>query len=84
MQARLGPEVYSSWFTSVVVRDLVGGRLRVTASAPLIRRWIAQHYSEQMTEAGRVAFGTTLTTVDVIAPEPASAPAPTGFTTTIH
>ena len=57
LQGRVTPAVYHEWFADVVVKNLVGGKLIVTAATPFRKTYIAARYSNQMQDAATAAFG---------------------------
>jgi hypothetical protein len=84
LRTRVGPEIYGSWFTSVVVKELAGDKLTVTAATRFIGDWIGEHFQTQMLQAARAAFETIVTAVIVIAPDPVAATGPARAGATIH
>jgi hypothetical protein len=70
LEARLGAEVYGSWFITMRVESLEGERLIVSVAKPFLRSRIDQHYRQALEDAGNAAFGAKRVTVVVRSAEP--------------
>ena len=50
LRARLGAEVYSSWFGRMKLAEATGGVVRISVPTAFLRSWINNHYVDQITE----------------------------------
>jgi chromosomal replication initiator protein len=51
LRALLGLDVYNSWFGSLRLEDITGGRARLTVSTRFLKSWIEGHYLEKVLTA---------------------------------
>jgi len=65
LRARLGDDVYSSWFNALEFDSFDGDVLRVSVPVKFLCKWIRSHYMEQLLECARAQFK-TVETVDVV------------------
>ena len=56
LKARLGEEIYSSWFKSLEFESFDGRIIRVSVPVKFIRNWIQEHYSEPLLSCSRAEF----------------------------
>ena len=54
--ARLGEEVYKSWFGALEFQAFDGSLLKVTVPVKFLRNWIQTHYSDALLEAAQTEF----------------------------
>ena len=54
--ARLGEEVFKSWFGAMEFQSFDGTLLKVTVPVKFLRNWIQTHYSEALLEAAATEF----------------------------
>ena len=54
--ARLGDEVYKSWFGALEFQSFDGSLLKVTVPVKFLRNWIQTHYAEVLLEASATEF----------------------------
>jgi chromosomal replication initiator protein len=69
LRARVGEEVYSSWFKSMEFEAFDGEVVRVSVPVKFLRKWILSHYSDHLLECCRTEFASAQR-VDVILREP--------------
>jgi chromosomal replication initiator protein len=50
LKARVGSEIYSSWFGRLKLDDLSKSVVRLSVPTAFLRSWINNHYSELLTE----------------------------------
>ena len=48
LRIKLGEDVYSSWFASMVLDDVSGDAARVTVPVKFLQTWIQSHYSDEL------------------------------------
>lgn len=53
LKAKLGPDVYSSWFGRMKLAEASTGVVRISVPTAFLRSWINGHYLETMTELWR-------------------------------
>ena len=53
LKARLGPEVYSSWFGRMLLAEVSRTLIRVSVPTAFLRAWINGHYADLITELWR-------------------------------
>ncbi len=51
LRARLGEEVYSSWFSSLELEELVGDTIKASVPVKFLRSWIQNHYLDDLLAA---------------------------------
>jgi chromosomal replication initiator protein len=56
LRARLGEDVYSSWFGSLECDTLEDGVLRVSVPQKFLKNWIQSHYTEQLLACMKIEF----------------------------
>jgi chromosomal replication initiator protein len=56
LKARLGEDVYSSWFNSLEFRSFDGRVLTLSVPVKFLKKWIETHYSEALLECCRLEF----------------------------
>ena len=72
LKARLGDEIYSSWFKSLEFESFDGRIVKVSVPVKFVRNWIQEHYADHLLACSRVEFATA-ERVDVIWRQPGSA-----------
>ena len=58
LKARLGEEIYSSWFKSMEFESFDGRLVRVSVPVKFVRNWIHEHYSDHLLQCSRTEFAT--------------------------
>ena len=48
LRIKLGEDVYTSWFASMVLDDVNGDAARVTVPVKFLQTWIQSHYSDEL------------------------------------
>ena len=71
LRARLGEEVYSSWFHSLEIEGFDGHTVRASVPVKFLRQWITTHYAEALLECCRAEFPDAQA-VDVIHRQPSA------------
>ncbi|MGE0765222.1 MAG: chromosomal replication initiator protein DnaA [Hyphomicrobiaceae bacterium] len=56
LRARLGEEVFSSWFTTVEFQSFDGRLLKVTVPVKFLRNWIQSHYADILVSCATSEF----------------------------
>lgn len=56
LKARLGEEIYSSWFKSMEFESFDGRLVRVSVPVKFVRNWIHEHYSDHLLQSSRIEF----------------------------
>jgi chromosomal replication initiator protein len=56
LKARLGDDIFSSWFHSLEFQSYDGGTLTVSVPVVFLKKWIQTHYSEALLECCRLEF----------------------------
>ncbi|MGE3914565.1 MAG: DnaA N-terminal domain-containing protein, partial [Hyphomicrobiaceae bacterium] len=56
LRARLGEDVYSSWFKSLEFLSFDGELLKVTVPVKFLRTWIQSHYAEALVACAATDF----------------------------
>ena len=69
LKARLGEDVYSSWFGSMECETIEDGVLRVSVPQKFLKNWIQTHYSEQLLACLKLEFP-EISRVDVTLRQP--------------
>ena len=72
LKARLGDEIYSSWFKSLEFESFDGRIVKVSVPVKFVRNWIQEHYADHLLACSRIEFATA-ERVDVIWRQPGSA-----------
>lgn len=57
LRARLGEEVYSSWFSSMEFEAVEGSTVRTSVPVKFLRNWIQNHYLDDVLAACQTEFG---------------------------
>jgi chromosomal replication initiator protein len=69
LRARLGEDVYTSWFGSLECDTLEDGVLRVSVPQKFLKNWIQTHYTEQLLACMKLEFP-EINRVDVLLRQP--------------
>jgi chromosomal replication initiator protein len=72
LKARLGEEIYNSWFKSMEFESFDGRQIRVSVPVKFVRNWIHEHYSDPLLVCARAEFPTA-ERVDVAWRQPGTA-----------
>jgi hypothetical protein len=56
LRARLGDEVFSSWFTTLDFQSFDGRLLRVSVPVKFLRNWIQSHYADVLLNCSTAEF----------------------------
>jgi chromosomal replication initiator protein len=56
LRARLGEEVFSSWFTTLEFQSFDGRLLKVTVPVKFLRNWIQSHYADVLVACAAAEF----------------------------
>ena len=72
LKARLGDEIYSSWFKSLEFESFDGRIVKVSVPVKFVRNSIQEHYADHLLACSRIEF-TSAERVDVIWRQPGSA-----------
>ncbi len=64
LKARLGDEIFNSWFNSLEIEGCDNGIVRASVPVKFLRNWIQSHYSEALLECCKAEF-TEVQRVDV-------------------
>ncbi len=56
LKARLGEEIYTSWFKSMEFESFDGRLVKVSVPVKFIRNWIHEHYSDQLLRCSQAEF----------------------------
>ena len=56
LRARLGEDVFSSWFTTLEFQGFDGRLLKVTVPVKFLRNWIQSHYSDALLACAKPEF----------------------------
>ena len=56
LRARLGEEIYSSWFKSMEFESFDGRLVKVSVPVKFVRNWIHEHYSDHLLQCSKVEF----------------------------
>lgn len=56
LRARLGEEVYSSWFSSMDFEEIVGDTVQTSVPVKFLRNWIQNHYLDDVLAACQTEF----------------------------
>ena len=69
LRARLGEDIYTSWFKSMEFESIDGRMIKVSVPVKFVRNWIQEHYSDHLLQCARAEFA-TVERVEVIWREP--------------
>ena len=58
LKARLGDEIYSSWFKSLEFESFDGRVVKVSVPVKFVRNWIHEHYAEHLLHCSQSEFST--------------------------
>jgi chromosomal replication initiator protein len=58
LKARLGDEIYSSWFKSLEFESFDGRVVKVSVPVKFVRNWIHEHYAEHLLHCSQSEFAT--------------------------
>src|SRR4029078_365514 len=72
LKARLGDEIYLSWFKRLEFESLAARIVKVSVPLKFVRNWIQEHYADHLLACSRIEF-TSAERVDVIWRQPGSA-----------
>src|SRR5918911_3240659 len=70
LRAKLGEDVYSSWFGSMEIESFEESTVRVSVPTTFLRHWIQSHYARDLLECCAAEF-TGTERVDVLLRQPA-------------
>jgi len=56
LKARLGDEIYSSWFKSLEFESFDGRIVKVSVPVKFVRNWIQEHYADHLLACSRIEF----------------------------
>ncbi len=73
LKARLGEEIYSSWFKTMDLESFDGRLLRVSVPVKFVRNWIHEHYSDHILQCARTEF-VTAERIEVVWRQPGATP----------
>jgi chromosomal replication initiator protein len=71
LKARLGDEIYSSWFKSLEFESFDGRVVKVSVPVKFVRNWIHEHYADHLLHCSRSEF-TSAERVEVVWRQPGS------------
>ncbi len=71
LKARLGDEIYSSWFKSLEFESFDGRVVKVSVPVKFVRNWIHEHYAEHLLHCSRSEFASA-ERVEVVWRQPGS------------
>lgn len=69
LKARLGEEIYASWFKSMEFESFDGRLIKVSVPVKFVRNWIHEHYSDHLLNCARAEF-TSAERVEVVWRQP--------------
>jgi chromosomal replication initiator protein len=72
LRARLGEDIFSSWFASLEFEAFDGQAVRVSVPVKFLKKWIQSHYAEDLLQCCAAEF-TGVERVDVLLREPGMA-----------
>ena len=58
LKARLGEEIYASWFKTMEFESFDGRLIKVSVPVKFVRNWIHEHYSDHLLSCARAEFAT--------------------------
>lgn len=70
LKARLGEDVYSSWFNALEFQSFDGRTLRVSVPVKFLKNWIQTHYSDALLSSCAIEF-TGVERVEIVQRQPA-------------
>ena len=70
LKARLGEDVYSSWFNALEFQSFDGRTLKVSVPVKFLKNWIQTHYSDALLSSCAIEF-TGVERVEIIQRQPA-------------
>jgi chromosomal replication initiator protein len=56
LKARLGEEIYASWFKSMEFESFDGRLIKVSVPVKFVRNWIQEHYSDHLLSCAKIEF----------------------------
>jgi chromosomal replication initiator protein len=71
LKARLGEDVYTSWFGALEIHEQEGAILRVSVPVKFLRNWIQTHYSDALLACAAIEFP-GVARVEVVVREPSA------------
>lgn len=71
LHARVGDDIFSSWFQTLEVESLVLGTVTTSVPVKFLRNWIRSHYADDLSACCSAVFGTWR--VDVVLRQPGTA-----------
>jgi chromosomal replication initiator protein len=69
LKARLGEEIYQSWFKSMEFESFDGRMVKVSVPVKFVRNWIHEHYSDHLLHCSKAEF-TSAERVEVVWRQP--------------
>ncbi|MGE3231454.1 MAG: DnaA N-terminal domain-containing protein, partial [Hyphomicrobium sp.] len=69
LRARLGDDVYSSWFTTLEFDGFDGKTVTVSVPVKFLRKWIDEHYKDELLKCCRLEFKTA-ESIEVVVRQP--------------
>ncbi len=72
LKARLGEEIYNSWFKSMEFESFDGRQIKVSVPVKFVRNWIHEHYADPLLMCARAEFPSA-ERVEVVWRQPGSA-----------
>ena len=81
LRARLGEDIYKSWFASMEFESFDGRVVRATVPVKFLKNWIQSHYSDDLLECCAAEFS-GVERVDVALRQPGFANGRAGAATT--
>ena len=69
LKARLGEDIYSSWFKSMEFESFDNRLVRVSVPVKFVRNWIHEHYSDHLLACARSEF-TSAERIEVVWRQP--------------
>jgi chromosomal replication initiator protein len=73
LRARLGDDIFSSWFNSMEFESFDGTMVRVSVPVKFLRNWIQSHYADELLTCCAAEFAGS-ERVDVVLRQPGGAP----------
>jgi chromosomal replication initiator protein len=72
LRARLGDDIYTSWFNALEFDEFDGRTLKVSVPVKFLRKWILSHYLDELLNSCRIEFKTA-ENVEVLVRQPGAA-----------
>ena len=72
LKARLGEEIYSSWFKTLEFESFDGRLIKVSVPVKFVRNWIQEHYADHLLHCSKAEFATA-ERVEVVWRQPGAA-----------